>query len=122
MNSKLQGNVGIGAAIAHFTSLGWIVSIPLTDSQKYDLIVDDGTSLKRVSVKTTAHKPGRYFAVQLRTLGGNQSFHTVQHFDPTKAELLFVYCADQSRYVIPTAVITAKSTIMLGTKYATYRL
>ena len=38
INSKRQGNIGIGAAIAWFTVHGYTVSIPLTDSQDYDLI------------------------------------------------------------------------------------
>jgi hypothetical protein len=35
-NSNKQGNVGLAEAIAYFTRFGYTVSIPLTDSQKYD--------------------------------------------------------------------------------------
>ncbi len=47
-NSKKQGDIGLGAAIAYFTFKGFTVSIPLTDSQDYDLVVDDGHKLSRI--------------------------------------------------------------------------
>lgn len=38
-------------AIAYYSKLGWTISIPVTDSQDYDLIVDTGTKLLKVQVK-----------------------------------------------------------------------
>lgn len=35
-------------AIAYYSKLGYTISIPLTDSQDYDLIVDTGTDLLKV--------------------------------------------------------------------------
>lgn len=37
-NTKEQGTIGLGKAIAYFTSRGFVVSIPLNDSQDYDLV------------------------------------------------------------------------------------
>ena len=37
--NKEKGNSGIGLDIAYFTTNGYIVSIPLNDTQDYDLIV-----------------------------------------------------------------------------------
>lgn len=48
-NSKLQGNVGM----AFYSKLGRIVSIPMTDSQDYDLLVDNGENILKIQVKTT---------------------------------------------------------------------
>ena len=56
MNTKKQGDIGLGQAIGYFTSLGFTVSVPLTDSQEYDLIVDNGFSLNRVQVKRCTYK------------------------------------------------------------------
>lgn len=91
MNTKLQGNIGIGQAIAYFTSLGYIVSLPLNDSQKYDLIIDNG-KLLRVQVKTTRTK-SKYgvYEVSLTTNGG-QFGREAQRLDPASYDLLFVYC------------------------------
>ena len=126
-NSKQQGDVGLGAAIAFYTSIGYTVSIPLNDSQQYDLIVDDGKKINRVQVKTTKNKkPSGNYEVGLRTCGGNQSFHTVKKFDHKSVEILFVLCEDGSSYSIPTESFSCKSSIDLGKKYekfkATYSL
>ena len=42
-----QGNLGLGIAIAYYTSRCIPISIPLNDTQGYDLIIDNG-GLKRV--------------------------------------------------------------------------
>ena len=39
-NSKKQGDAGLGIAIEYFTTKGYCVCIPLTDSQEYDLVVE----------------------------------------------------------------------------------
>ncbi len=41
-NPRLQGDAGMGVAIAYFSRNGVRVGIPLTDSQPYDLMIDDG--------------------------------------------------------------------------------
>lgn len=49
-------------AIAYYSELGYTVSIPLTDTQDYDLIADTGNTLLKVQVKTTTclNKSGNY--------------------------------------------------------------
>jgi Holliday junction resolvase-like predicted endonuclease len=70
-NSKKKGDVGLGAAIAYFTRMGYCVCLPLTDSQEYDLIVDIDKILHKVQVKTTTHKKkSGVYSVELRTLDG----------------------------------------------------
>lgn len=51
-NTKQQGNIGLGSAIQYFTQNLYLVSLPLNDSQDYDLIVEDrdGT-LKKFKLK-----------------------------------------------------------------------
>lgn len=38
--NKEKGNSGLGIAIAYFTTHGYTVSIPLNDTQDYDLVVE----------------------------------------------------------------------------------
>lgn len=121
-NSKSQGDVGLGIAIAHFVGLGYTVSVPLTDSQDYDLVVDIGGSLKRVQVKTTSYKRGKYWNFNLSVKGGNRSFNTIKKFDNSKIEILFVLTADGSKYVIPSSNITATGTMTLIDKWNEYKI
>jgi hypothetical protein len=121
-NPREQGLIGVTDAIAYFGRIGWSVSMPLIDSQPYDLVVDDGDRLHRVQVKTTTFRNARgTFVVQICTNGGNQSFHTAKLFDPTACELLYVLTDDRQRYVIPTSVITARRSLTLGRKVEAYR-
>jgi hypothetical protein len=97
--------------------------VPLTDSQDYDLIVDDGTRLDRVQVKTTTHitKSGGY-SVNLSVKGGNQSFNTIKKFDHTKSDSLFVVVANNSMYWIPTNRFEATGRMIVGKKYESFKV
>lgn len=68
--NKDKGNTGLGIAIAYYTSNGYTVSIPLNDTQDYDLIVDKDKELKKIQVKSTGCKTkyGNY-QVSLRSFG-----------------------------------------------------
>jgi hypothetical protein len=98
------------------------VSIPLIDSQPYDLVVDDGGSLHRVQIKTTTYRTSYgVFCVQLATNGGNRSF-TTKPFEPASCDLLYVLTDAGDRFVIPSSVIPAKRSLSLGSKVARYRV
>ncbi len=122
-STKKQGDTGMGLAIGWFTSHGYTVSIPLTDSQDYDLIVDNGTGLKRVQVKTTTFQvtPGVYQA-NLSVKGGNRtSKGTVKKFDSTRVEILFIATGDSGLYLVPSDRV-GQFGINLGKSYADCRV
>jgi hypothetical protein len=86
-NSKKQGDIGVAVAISFFTRRGQTVLFPLSDSEPYDLAFDDGAKLNKVQVKTTANKSKHgIYQVNLRVMGGNQSFHTRRNFNPSEVE------------------------------------
>ena len=55
-SNKEKGNTGLGIAIAYYSANGYTVSIPLNDTQDYDLIVDKDNILKKIQVKATSCK------------------------------------------------------------------
>jgi hypothetical protein len=117
-NPREQGLLGLVDAIAFIGSRGLSVSLPLIDSQRYDLIVDDGERLQRVQVKTTTQRNRRgHFMVQVCTRGGNRSFHTTKYFDPDSCELLYVLTDAGTRYLIPTGAIVSRTTVTLNARY-----
>jgi hypothetical protein len=122
-NPREQGLLGVVDAIAHFGGRGWSVSMPLIDSQPYDLVVDDGDRLYRVQVKTTTFRsPYGVYVVLLATRGGNQSFHTSKDFDPAASDLLYVLTDDRERYVLPTSIIRSRTRLNLGRRVDRYRV
>lgn len=122
-NSKKQGDWGLGRAIAYFTLTEHTVSLPLTESQDYDLLVDDGNSIKRVQVRTSSRvSPIGKPLVGLRVMGGNQSYNTVKKFDNSKVELIFVTTVNFGDYVIPTNVFDAKSELTIDKRFDKYKV
>lgn len=118
--SKKQGDMGLGAAIGYFTKVGYTVGIPLTDSQDYDLIIDDGKSLKRVQVKTCNFKRKSY-EVNLSIKGGNRTgIGKIKQFNVANSDYLFIVTNSSEQYLIPTKILIAKYNLVLGPKYSKY--
>ena len=121
-NSRKQGDVGLGAAIAWFTKKGYTTCVPLTDSQKYDLVVDMGKGLKRVQVKTTFFKKrSGHYVVTTKTCGGNRSGNKTHYFDNVNSDYLFAFTEEGSMYLIPSRVVP-KSEMTLNATRDKYRL
>lgn len=122
-NSKKQGDTGMGYAIAYFSKLGWTVSIPITDSQDYDLIVDNEDSLLKVQVKTSKCKNSYgIYQVSLKTCGGNRSGQTIKKFNENSSNLLFVLLENGEMYLIPKEDIKGSTSISLGVSMSKYKI
>ena len=120
--NKQIGNTSLGIAIAYFSSHGYVVSLPLNDTQDYDLVVDDGSSLLKIQVKGTSYRTKyNIFQVALKSMGGSKGrfYKTVKD---TKIDYLFVVTADKDLYLIPNSLIKNKYTLNLGDDYQKYLL
>lgn len=117
-----QGNLGLGVAIAHYTSKCIPIAIPLNDTQGYDLVIDkDG--LKRVQVKTTKFtSPNGEYMVQLRNTGGASGKSIIRLFDRSKSDILFVVTREGVKYEIPTSVINVKTCLTLNQTYDIFKV
>ena len=119
-----QGNIGEARAIFELVMKGWFVSKPLFVNSKYDLIVDTGESLLKVSVKTSGNMKGDGFEVNLATRGGNSSKNTIKSRQKNDFDLLFVLVDNGDCYLIPSAELgEAKYAIVIGrTKYKEFKI
>ena len=99
--NKEKGNTGLGIAIAYYTSNGYIVSIPLNDTQDYDLIVDKDNVLKKVQVKATSCKT-KYdkYQVALKSCGGTKG-KTYKTVIETNIDQLFIVTDTMEMFIIP---------------------
>lgn len=120
--NKEKGNSGLGIAIAYYSTNGYTVSIPLNDTQDYDLVVDKDNILKRVQVKSTSckDKNGRY-QVALKSCGGTKgkAYKTVKD---TFIEEIFIFLENYDIYIIPIEKIENKSTLAICDKYKAYKI
>ena len=124
MNTKQQGDIGVAHAIYYYTLEGYKVSIPNTDSTRYDLIVDKEGKLYRVQCKTTFSKsPDGNYMASLRTMGGNQSWGgAIKKISAEETDLVWVSTGDREGYEFPVDVVAGMATVTLGKKYLTYKV
>ena len=71
--NKEKGNAGLAMAIAYFSTNGYTVSIPLNDTQDYDLVIEMDGNLSSVQVKASGclTKNNKY-QVALKSCGGTK--------------------------------------------------
>ena len=122
VTNKEKGNTGLGIAIAYYTSNGYTVSIPLNDTQDYDLLIDKNNKIKSVQVKYTTCKTkyGNY-QVALKSCGGTKGI-TYKTVVDTEVDYLFITTDQLDIYMIPVKEIENKSTLNLCDKYEKYKL
>ena len=120
--NKEKGNTSLGIAIAYYSSNGYTVSIPLNDTQDYDLIVDKENVLKKIQVKSTNCKTkyGNY-QVALKSCGGTKG-KTYKTIVETNIDELFILTGNMSIFIIPFSSIINKSTLTICNKYEKYKV
>lgn len=120
--NKEKGNAGVALAIGYYGSNGYTVSIPLNDTQDYDLIVEKDNKLQRVQVKATSQRSEYgYSLVSVRGCGGTKG-STYKTVKDTVIEILFVVTEEMEMYEIPVTEITSGSQMGLGPDRQKYRV
>ena len=82
-------------AVSTFTALGFDVSIPLTESATYDLIVDGADGLQRVQCKFSSTSD-----VDLRRIHSNSRGYVEKRLPVDAYDWLYVLRPDGTEYVI----------------------
>ena len=111
--NKEQGDTCEAFAIFYYTSLGCIVSKPLTQSPYYDLIVDTDGVLKKVECKSSRFKNNpKSYTVALGTTGGNQSWNkVVKKIDAKKVDEIFILDGDGNYYIYNSKDLDGRRTV-----------
>lgn len=121
--NAIQGNLGLGKAIEYFTSQSIPVSIPLNDTQKYDIIADFNGKLQRISIKTSRYKKSENsYEVMLKNTGGSSGNNKIRLFNNQDCDYIFIYTANEELYLIPSKEIQATNSICVGNKYNEYKV
>lgn len=120
--NKEKGNSSLGIAIAYYSSNGYTVSIPLKDTQDYDLIIDRENILRKVQVKSSSCKTkyGNY-QVALKSCGGTKG-KTYKTVIETNVDEVFILLENLEMYIIPIKEIKNKSTLNICKKYDKYKV
>lgn len=102
--TQRKGDIAVAKAIAKFTEQGYDVSVPLTESAAYDLIVDLSGKLQRVQVK---YSSARY--VDLRRIHSNSTGYIVKQYEDMSFDLLYVYVPLDGEFLIDATQLNKRS-------------
>ena len=93
--TQRKGDIAVSQAIARFTTMGYDVALPLTESAAYDLIIDTGESLKRIQVRYCSVKE-----VALRRIHSNSKGYVVKKTKADAYDWLYVFKNSGEEYLI----------------------
>jgi len=92
MTNKQLGRIGLSMAINYFIINGYTVSLPLNDTQWYDLIIEKDGVFETVQCKCTDTQNNR---ISLRSTGGTKGevYDNVVNYP----NLTYLFCVDSNR-------------------------
>ena len=124
MKPKEKGDVAVAHAIHYFMTNGYEVCMPLGDKRPYDMIVELGGAVSKVQVKYAGYYQGdKKYKAALRSMGGNQSFHTAKKYRDDDFDLLFVYVENGRTFLIPWGKLAIRNSLAIeASKYARYEV
>ena len=102
--TQRKGDIAVTFAAATFTRLGYDVSIPITESAAYDLVVDDGIGLHRVQVRFTSGDE-----VDLRRVHSNSKGYVVRKTQAKAYDWLYVLKNTDEEYLIKECLTNRRS-------------
>jgi hypothetical protein len=106
-DTKSVGDISELRVASALAELGFAVSKPLGENQRYDLIADDGERLQRVQVKTGRIRNGVIVFNCCSTHGHRRNSVKTRPYTG-QIELLAVYCPETEKvYVLPEKELTA---------------
>ncbi len=103
-------------------AIGYTVSIPLNDTQDYDLVIEKNNKFYSVQVKATSCKT-KYgiYQVPLKSCGGTKG-KTYKTLIDTNVDYLFILTSDKKMYLINRKFIKNKTTLNISNDYLRYEV
>ena len=114
MSRKQTGRIGLSMAINYFTIKGYTVSLPMNDTQWYDLIIEKDGIFETVQCKATETKES---AIDFRSTGGTKGVEYDNIHNHANLTYLFCVNKDMNMWLIPVKDLEdVKSSIRLRTE------
>ena len=99
MSTNFTGNVAFMKCATKLVEKGFRVSLPLDNSSPYDLIMDDGSRLFRVQVKSGSFREG---VIRAKTTKLNKITKVSTKYTKDEVDYFCIFCADTDGvYLIP---------------------
>jgi hypothetical protein len=104
MNSKLKGNIAEAVFTAECLKKGWVVSKPYGDNCRYDAILDRGSGLERIQVKssTFSRERGVIQAATRRIYNNQTKGQICNTYDKKDIDAFIIYSPELNKlYFVP---------------------
>ena len=109
-NRKQIGRVGLSMAINYFTIQGYTVSLPVNDTQWYDLIIEKNGVFQTVQCKATNTDSK---TIDFRSTGGTNGSTYDNILNHSELDWLFCVDGELNMWLIPVKEITTSKQITL---------
>ena len=113
INRKQIGRIGLSMAINYFTIQGYTVSLPINDTQWYDLVIEKDGMFETVQCKATATQSGE---IDFRSTGGTKGAVYDNLLNHSELDWLFCVDKDLNMWLIPVKEITTNRQLTLRTE------
>lgn len=104
--TQRKGDIAVSRAIVRFTQMGFDVSLPLTESAAYDLVVDTGEKIARVQVRFCSVRQ-----VALRRVHSNSKGYVVKKTRDHAYDWLYIYKNGGEEYLIKQCLSNRNSVV-----------
>ena len=94
--TQKKGNLGLVKAITDLTEKDIAVSLPISESERYDLIAEKNNICKTVQVRYTSLKNGK-MEIKLKSVWSNGEGFQVRNRQKNDFDILAVYCPDTQK-------------------------
>lgn len=98
INRKNIGRIGLSMAINYFTVKGYTVSIPMNDTQWYDLVIEKDGTFQTVQCKATQTESGE---IDFRSTGGTNGGVYDNLLNHSELDYLFCVNKNLDMWLIP---------------------
>lgn len=102
--TQRKGDIAVVVAVATFTKYGYDVSLPITESAAYDIVVDFNSSLKRVQVR---YVTGR--EVELRRIHSNSTGYVVKKTKLNAYDWLYILNEKGEEFLVKQCLFDRRS-------------
>ena len=98
MTNKEKGRIGFSMAINYFTLNGYTISLPLNDTQWYDMVVEKNNIFQTVQCKCTTTEDD---CISLKSCGGTKGVCYDNIINHPELDYLFCVNKDLNCWLIP---------------------
>ena len=102
LTNREKGRVGLSMAINYFTLNGYTISLPLNDTQWYDMVIEKNGKFQTVQCKCTFTEDSE---ISLRSNGGTKGTTYDNVLNHPELDLLFCVNKDLNCWLIPVIEI-----------------